>query len=101
MATTPATPAPKPAPKVNRLGLPINPGKAHAYMTESVMGFTIELERIAEVAVMAMMGRINEVYRLPMVPVSSSTRVPIVPPSEASRSQSKTSSGVLLCPRSG
>jgi NhaP-type Na+/H+ or K+/H+ antiporter len=35
-----------------------NPSKAHAYMAESVMGFTIELERIAEVAVMAMVGNV-------------------------------------------
>jgi sodium/hydrogen antiporter len=35
-----------------------NPSKAHAYMTESVLGFTIELERIAEVMVMAMIGNV-------------------------------------------
>ncbi|WP_144109159.1 cation:proton antiporter [Paraburkholderia sp. BCC1886] len=35
-----------------------NPSKAHAFMTESVLGFTIELERIAEVAVMAMVGNV-------------------------------------------
>ncbi|NYH16604.1 cation:proton antiporter [Paraburkholderia bryophila] len=35
-----------------------HPDKAHAYMTESVLGFTIELERIAEVAVMAMVGNV-------------------------------------------
>ncbi|OAJ53063.1 cation transporter [Paraburkholderia ginsengiterrae] len=35
-----------------------NPSKAHAYMTESVLGFTIELERIAELVVMAMIGNV-------------------------------------------
>ncbi|QQC65841.1 cation:proton antiporter [Paraburkholderia ginsengisoli] len=35
-----------------------NPSKAHAYITESVLGFTIELESIAEVAVMAMVGNV-------------------------------------------
>lgn len=33
-----------------------DPEKAHAYMAESVLGFTIELERIAEMAVMTMIG---------------------------------------------
>ncbi|MDE1181642.1 cation:proton antiporter [Paraburkholderia sp.] len=35
-----------------------DPDKAHAYMTESVLGFTIELERIAEVVVMTMIGNV-------------------------------------------
>jgi NhaP-type Na+/H+ or K+/H+ antiporter len=35
-----------------------DPQKAHAYMAESVLGFTIELERIAEVAVMMIVGNI-------------------------------------------
>lgn len=33
-----------------------HPEKAHAYMAESVLGFTIELERIAEAVVMTMVG---------------------------------------------
>ncbi|MFM0502693.1 cation:proton antiporter [Paraburkholderia caffeinilytica] len=43
-----------------------NPDKAHAYMTESVMGFTIELERIAEVAVMAMVGNVLATLQVPL-----------------------------------
>ncbi|MFM0736206.1 cation:proton antiporter [Paraburkholderia xenovorans] len=43
-----------------------NPRKAHAYMTESVLGFTIELERIAEVAVMAMIGNVLATLRVPL-----------------------------------
>ncbi|MFM0129120.1 cation:proton antiporter [Paraburkholderia sediminicola] len=43
-----------------------NPSKAHAYMTESVMGFTIELERIAEVAVMAMVGNVLATLQVPL-----------------------------------
>ncbi|HTH61425.1 MAG TPA: cation:proton antiporter [Paraburkholderia sp.] len=35
-----------------------HPGKAHAYMTQSVLGFTIELERIAEAAVMTVAGNV-------------------------------------------
>jgi NhaP-type Na+/H+ or K+/H+ antiporter len=35
-----------------------DPQKAHAYMAESVLGFTIELERIAEVAVMMIVGNV-------------------------------------------
>ncbi|MGF6770727.1 NhaP-type Na+/H+ or K+/H+ antiporter [Paraburkholderia sp. GAS199] len=44
-----------------------NPSKAHAYMTESVLGFTIELERIAEVAVMAMVGNVLATMQVPLV----------------------------------
>ncbi len=33
-----------------------DPAKAHAYMAESVLGFTIELERIAEAVVMTLVG---------------------------------------------
>ncbi|WP_345816268.1 cation:proton antiporter [Paraburkholderia sp. PREW-6R] len=43
-----------------------NPSKAHAYMTESVLGFTIELERIAEVAVMAMVGNVLATLKTPL-----------------------------------
>jgi sodium/hydrogen antiporter len=35
-----------------------DPQKAHAYMAESVLGFTIELERIAEVVVMVIVGNV-------------------------------------------
>lgn len=35
-----------------------DPQKAHAYMAESVLGFTIELERIAEVGVMMIVGNV-------------------------------------------
>lgn len=43
-----------------------NPSKAHAYMTESVLGFTIELERIAEMAVMAMVGNVLAMLEVPL-----------------------------------
>jgi NhaP-type Na+/H+ or K+/H+ antiporter len=43
-----------------------NPSKAHAYMTESVLGFTIELERIAEVAMMAMVGNVLANLQIPL-----------------------------------
>jgi NhaP-type Na+/H+ or K+/H+ antiporter len=43
-----------------------NPSKAHAFMTESVLGFTIELERIAEVAVMAMVGNVLATMTAPL-----------------------------------
>jgi NhaP-type Na+/H+ or K+/H+ antiporter len=42
-----------------------DPDKVHAYMTESVLGFTIELERIAEVAIMAMIGNVIANLRVP------------------------------------
>jgi len=35
-----------------------HPEKAHAYMTQSVLGFTIEMERIAEAAVMTVAGNL-------------------------------------------
>ena len=43
-----------------------NPSKAHAYITESVLGFTIELESIAEVAVMAMVGNVLATLQAPL-----------------------------------
>jgi NhaP-type Na+/H+ or K+/H+ antiporter len=43
-----------------------DPDKAHAYMTESVLGFTIELERIAEVVVMAIVGNVIANLRVPL-----------------------------------
>jgi NhaP-type Na+/H+ or K+/H+ antiporter len=42
------------------------PDKAHAHKTESVLGFTIELERIAEVAIMAMIGNVLATLRAPL-----------------------------------
>ncbi|SFU23969.1 hypothetical protein SAMN05192563_102439 [Paraburkholderia aspalathi] len=35
-----------------------HPEKAHAYMAESVLGFTIELKRIAEMAAMTIVGNV-------------------------------------------
>ena len=35
-----------------------DPDKAHAFMTESVLAFTVELERIAEMAMMMMVGNL-------------------------------------------
>ncbi len=43
-----------------------NPEKAHAFMTESVLGFTIELERIAEVIIMAMVGNVLATLSAPI-----------------------------------
>ena len=43
-----------------------HPSKAHAYMTESVLGFTIELERIAEVVIMAMIGNVIANLQVPL-----------------------------------
>ncbi|HEX7933154.1 MAG TPA: cation:proton antiporter [Paraburkholderia sp.] len=43
-----------------------DPVKAHAFMTESVLGFTIELERIAEVAIMAMVGNVLATLNAPL-----------------------------------
>ncbi|HEX7910313.1 MAG TPA: cation:proton antiporter, partial [Paraburkholderia sp.] len=43
-----------------------NPSKAHAYMAESVLGFTIELERIAELVVMAMIGNVLANLQVPV-----------------------------------
>ncbi|CAD6517757.1 cation:proton antiporter [Paraburkholderia metrosideri] len=43
-----------------------NPSKAHAYVAESVLGFTIELESIAEVAVMAMVGNVLATLQAPL-----------------------------------
>ena len=43
-----------------------DPDKAHAFMTESVLGFTIELERIAEVVIMAMVGNVLSTLNAPL-----------------------------------
>ena len=52
-----------------------DPDKAHAYMTESVLGFTIELERIAEVAIMAMIGNVLANLRVPLFTWSSAALI--------------------------
>jgi NhaP-type Na+/H+ or K+/H+ antiporter len=43
-----------------------HPAKAHAYMAESVLGFTIELERIAEMAMMIMVGNLISTLAAPL-----------------------------------
>jgi NhaP-type Na+/H+ or K+/H+ antiporter len=43
-----------------------DPDKAHAYMAESVLGFTIELERIAEAAVMTTIGNVLATLHMPL-----------------------------------
>jgi NhaP-type Na+/H+ or K+/H+ antiporter len=43
-----------------------HPEKAHAYMAESVLGFTIELERIAEMATMMIIGNVLATQPLPL-----------------------------------
>ncbi|AOK31058.1 cation transporter [Burkholderia singularis] len=44
-----------------------HPGKAHAFMAETVLGFTIELERIAEALVMTMVGSVLATLPGPLV----------------------------------
>jgi NhaP-type Na+/H+ or K+/H+ antiporter len=44
-----------------------HPSKAHAYITESVLGFTIELESIAEVVVMTMVGNVLVTLQTPLL----------------------------------
>ncbi|MGU7782054.1 cation:proton antiporter [Burkholderia sp. PU8-34] len=44
-----------------------HPEKAHAYMAESVLGFTIELERIAEAVVMTMVGGVLATLPGPLI----------------------------------
>ncbi|CAN7612160.1 cation:proton antiporter [Trinickia sp. LjRoot230] len=44
-----------------------HPDKAHAYMAESVLRFTIELERIAEMAMMIIVGNLLATQQMPMV----------------------------------
>ncbi|SIO24443.1 cation:proton antiporter [Paraburkholderia phenazinium] len=55
-----------------------DPDKAHAYMTESVLGFTIELERIAEVAIMAMIGNVLANLRGPLFTWSSAALIVVL-----------------------
>ena len=43
-----------------------HPDKAHAYMAESVLGFTIELERIAEMAMMILVGNLLSTLSAPL-----------------------------------
>ncbi len=43
-----------------------DPEKAHAYMAESVLGFTIELERIAEMAMMMIVGNVLATLHMPL-----------------------------------
>jgi sodium/hydrogen antiporter len=43
-----------------------HPAKAHAYMAESVLGFTIELERIAEMAMMILVGNLLSTLSAPL-----------------------------------
>ncbi|AOJ33313.1 cation:proton antiporter [Burkholderia metallica] len=48
-----------------------HPDKAHAFMTESVLGFTIELERIAEAVVMTMIGSVLATLPGPLITVGA------------------------------
>ncbi|MGF6602366.1 NhaP-type Na+/H+ or K+/H+ antiporter [Paraburkholderia sp. GAS448] len=48
-----------------------HPKKAHAYMAESVLGFTIELERIAGMATMMIIGNVLSTLPLPLFTWSS------------------------------
>jgi sodium/hydrogen antiporter len=48
-----------------------HPAKAHAYMAESVLGFTIELERIAELATMMIIGNVLATLPSPLLTWSS------------------------------
>ncbi len=43
-----------------------HPDKAHAYMAESVLGFTVEIERIAEMAMMIMVGNLLSTLPVPL-----------------------------------
>jgi len=43
-----------------------DPRKAHAFMAESVLGFTIELERIAEMAMMMIVGNVLATLHVPL-----------------------------------
>ncbi|HTH73191.1 MAG TPA: cation:proton antiporter [Trinickia sp.] len=45
----------------------VHPDKAHAYMAESVLGFTIELERIAEMAMMILVGNLLSTLAAPLL----------------------------------
>jgi NhaP-type Na+/H+ or K+/H+ antiporter len=44
-----------------------HPDKAHAYMAESILGFTIELEKIAEMATMIVIGNVLTTLPAPLL----------------------------------
>ncbi|KVH54752.1 cation transporter [Burkholderia sp. MSMB1072] len=50
-----------------------HPDKAHAFMAESVLGFTIELERIAEAIVMTMIGSVLSTLPGPLITWGAAT----------------------------
>lgn len=52
-----------------------DPKKAHAYMAESVLGFTIELERIAEMATMMIIGNVLSTLPVPLFTWSSAALI--------------------------
>jgi sodium/hydrogen antiporter len=52
-----------------------HPEKAHAYMAESVLGFTIELERIAEMATMMIIGNVLATESVPLLTWSSAALI--------------------------
>ena len=52
-----------------------DPDKAHAFMAESVLGFTIELERIAEVVIMTMIGNVLANLHIPFFTWSSAALI--------------------------
>ncbi|MFP3566520.1 cation:proton antiporter [Paraburkholderia sp. SIMBA_030] len=52
-----------------------HPEKAHAYMAESVLGFTIELERIAEMATMMIIGNVLSTLPVPLFTWSSAALI--------------------------
>lgn len=55
-----------------------HPDKAHAYMAESVLGFTIELERIAEMATMMIIGNVLATLPVPLFTGSSAALVVVL-----------------------
>ena len=55
-----------------------DPDKAHAYMAESVLGFTIELERIAEVVIMTMIGNVLANLHVPFFTWSSAALIVVL-----------------------
>lgn len=52
-----------------------HPEKAHAYMAESVLGFTIELERIAEMTTMTIIGNVLSTLAVPLFTWSSAALI--------------------------
>jgi NhaP-type Na+/H+ or K+/H+ antiporter len=55
-----------------------DPDKAHAYMAERVLGFTIELERIAEMAMMMMVGNLLSTLPTPLFTWSSAALIVVL-----------------------